>query len=55
MDDAEAQVGFEGVEVAVVMEEGVVFCDAECSDETIDRFTDGDATTTEILVVVGRG
>ena len=55
MDDLQTEVVFEGVEVAVVVEEGVAFGDAEGGDNAVDGLADGNAACAEETVVVGRG
>jgi len=53
MNNAQTQVSFEEVEVAVAMQEGVAVCDAEGGDEAVDCFADSVALGTETTVVHG--
>ena len=55
VDYLEAEVVFEGVEVTVVMEEGMAFGDAEGCYDAVDGFADGDAASTEEAIVIRGG
>jgi hypothetical protein len=52
MQYAQAQVGFEGVEVAVIVQQLVAFFDAEGSDDAVDRLAYGDSPALQFAKVL---
>ena len=52
MDDLEAEVFLECVEVAVAVKKGMTVGDAECGDEAVDGFADCVAVRAQQAVVL---
>lgn len=55
MDHPEAEVLFEGIEVAVTVKQRMSFEKAKGRNQAVDRFADGEATLPEEAVVLRRG